>query len=79
MIKRDLDRASKITLRITITGGELEREILPFGAADRAMMVPMLNAVGNAAEVKGVRALSCEDGLPLPSFHISKADGTSSL
>lgn len=66
--------ACDIRLRTTVTCGELERKVLPFGVADGAVMVSMLNSVGNAAKVKGVGALSCEDGLaqPCPDFTFPK-------
>lgn len=57
-----------------VVGGELQRNVFPFGAADGAEVISVLNTVGNAAEVKRVGTFSGEDGLAFPSFQMSQAN-----
>jgi hypothetical protein len=54
----------------------LKRHIFPFGAANRASEITMLDIVSNAIEVERVRTLSIKDGLALPFFQTRQANGT---
>lgn len=76
-----MDTAQVVSLRIHTIIGSLERYInsIPFGPADRAAKISMLDVFGNAVEVERVGTLSSEDGLTLPSFHVTQANGATIL
>lgn len=49
--------------------GGLKGDFFPLAAADRAEVVAMLDAGGNAVEVERVGTLCCKEGMALARFH----------